>query len=82
MHESKSIHQLPLSTPGESYISGLIPADDAPDIVANTFLATLSDETLKKIRYGFLEHRERKWNFISNNFEIQASEPPNSQINC
>jgi len=40
--------------------SGLIPANDAPDIVANTFLATLSDETLKKIRYGFLEHRERK----------------------
>jgi hypothetical protein len=40
--------------------SGLIPADDAPDIVANTFLATLSDETLKNIRYSFLEHRERE----------------------
>ncbi len=40
---------------------GLIPADDAPDIVANTFLAQLSDETLKKIRYGFLEHREREY---------------------
>jgi len=38
----------------------LIPADDAPDIVANTFLAKLSDETLKKIRYGFFEHRERE----------------------
>jgi len=38
----------------------LIPANDALDIVANTFLAKLSDETLKKIRYGFLEHRERE----------------------
>jgi len=39
---------------------GLIPAKDAPDIIANTFLAQLSDETLKKIRYGFLDHRELK----------------------
>jgi len=41
-------------------LSGLIPADDAPDIVANTFLAALPDETLRNIRYGFLEHRERE----------------------
>jgi len=40
------------------------PADDAPDIVANTFLATLSEETPKKIRYGFLEHRECEWNLV------------------
>ncbi|EDR01578.1 uncharacterized protein LACBIDRAFT_310608 [Laccaria bicolor S238N-H82] len=39
---------------------GLIPAEDAPDIIANTFLAQLSDETLTRIRYGFLEHRELK----------------------
>ncbi|KAF8800373.1 hypothetical protein BYT27DRAFT_7117820 [Phlegmacium glaucopus] len=39
---------------------GLIPADDAPDIVANTFLAQLSDEKLMAIRYGFLDHRELK----------------------
>ncbi|KDR69528.1 hypothetical protein GALMADRAFT_230698 [Galerina marginata CBS 339.88] len=39
---------------------GLIPAEDAPDIIANTFLAQLSDETLTKIRYGFLDHREVK----------------------
>lgn len=40
---------------------GLIPAEDAPDIIANTFLAQLSDETLKRIRYGFLDHRECKY---------------------
>ncbi|KAG6908224.1 hypothetical protein DXG01_005696 [Tephrocybe rancida] len=35
-------------------------ADDAPDVVANTFLAQLSEETLDKIGYGFLAHRELK----------------------
>ncbi|CAA7260308.1 unnamed protein product [Cyclocybe aegerita] len=39
---------------------GLIPADDAPDIVANTWLESLSDETMIKIRHGFLQHRELK----------------------
>ncbi|EDR04062.1 uncharacterized protein LACBIDRAFT_330862 [Laccaria bicolor S238N-H82] len=39
---------------------GLIPAEDAPDIITNTFLAQLSDETLTRIWYGFLEHREFK----------------------
>ncbi|KDR75964.1 hypothetical protein GALMADRAFT_225713 [Galerina marginata CBS 339.88] len=38
---------------------GLIPAEDAPDIIANTFLAQLSDDTLTRIWYGFLDHRER-----------------------
>ena len=37
-----------------------VPADDAPDIVANTFLAQLSDEKLIAIQYGFLDHRESK----------------------
>ncbi|KAF5370507.1 hypothetical protein D9615_010341 [Tricholomella constricta] len=39
---------------------GLIAGEDAPDIVANTFLAQLSDTTLDKIGYGFLDHRELK----------------------
>lgn len=37
---------------------GLIPGQDAPDIVANTFLDQTSEEQLKKIGYGFLSHRE------------------------
>ncbi|KII86607.1 hypothetical protein PLICRDRAFT_113764, partial [Plicaturopsis crispa FD-325 SS-3] len=39
---------------------GIVPGHDAPDIVANTFLAQLSEDTLTKIGYGFLEHREIK----------------------
>ncbi|KAJ7476613.1 hypothetical protein FB451DRAFT_1460853 [Mycena latifolia] len=32
--------------------------EDAPDIIANTFLAQVTDEQLKTIGYSFLEHRE------------------------
>ncbi|KAF8055687.1 hypothetical protein FPV67DRAFT_1741394 [Lyophyllum atratum] len=39
---------------------GLIAGGDAPDVVANTFLDQLSDKTLDKIGYGFLDHRELK----------------------
>lgn len=39
--------------------SGLIPAQDAPNIVANTFLEQVSDEQLYSIRLAFLQHRER-----------------------
>ncbi|KAJ6450568.1 hypothetical protein C8R47DRAFT_1189292 [Mycena vitilis] len=31
---------------------------DAPDIIANTFLAQVTDDQLKNIGYSFLEHRE------------------------
>ncbi|EIW62287.1 uncharacterized protein TRAVEDRAFT_35644 [Trametes versicolor FP-101664 SS1] len=37
---------------------GLIPAQDAPDIIANTFLEQVTDDQLFKIRLGFLEHCE------------------------
>ncbi|KAH9832021.1 uncharacterized protein C8Q71DRAFT_840905 [Rhodofomes roseus] len=37
---------------------GLIPNEDAPDIVANTFLASVTDQQLQDIGYGFLQHRE------------------------
>ncbi|KIM75214.1 hypothetical protein PILCRDRAFT_49321, partial [Piloderma croceum F 1598] len=37
---------------------GLIPGQDAPDIVANTFLDQTSEEQLKQIGYAFLSHRE------------------------
>ena len=42
---------------------GLIPGQDAPDIVANTFLDQTSEEQLKQIGYAFLSHRERRFVF-------------------
>ncbi|KAJ7246695.1 hypothetical protein C8J57DRAFT_1360119, partial [Mycena rebaudengoi] len=36
----------------------LAPEEDAPDIIANTFLAQVTDDQLKSIGYGFLQHRE------------------------
>ncbi|KAF9487871.1 hypothetical protein BDN71DRAFT_1594253 [Pleurotus eryngii] len=39
---------------------GLIEGEDAPDVVANTFLDHVTDETLVKIGKGFLSHREVK----------------------
>jgi hypothetical protein len=45
---------------------GLIPGQDAPDIVANTFLDQTSEKQLRKIGYGFLSHRECEfWGFFS-----------------
>jgi hypothetical protein len=45
---------------------GLILGQDAPDIVANTFLDQTSEEQLKKIGYGFLSHRECEfWDLFS-----------------
>ena len=40
--------------------SGLVPNEDAPDIVANTFLEEVTEDQLDKIALGFLQHRERK----------------------
>ncbi|KAL1941379.1 hypothetical protein VTO73DRAFT_7196 [Trametes versicolor] len=37
---------------------GLAPAEDAPDVVANTFLEQISDQQLFRIRRSFLGHRE------------------------
>ncbi|KAJ7252582.1 hypothetical protein C8J57DRAFT_1351069 [Mycena rebaudengoi] len=36
----------------------LAPEEDAPDIIANTFLAQVTDDQLKSIGYGLLQHRE------------------------
>lgn len=44
--------------------SGLVPSEDAPDIVANTFLAEVTKEQLDAIGIGFLEHRECKLFFF------------------
>ncbi|KAF9039035.1 hypothetical protein BJ165DRAFT_1407286 [Panaeolus papilionaceus] len=41
-------------------LSGLVPEEDAPDIVANTFLAAITDEQLAKVGEGFLKHREHQ----------------------
>ena len=40
--------------------SGLVPDEDAPDIIANTFLAEVTQEQLDAIGLGFLQHRECK----------------------
>jgi len=42
---------------------GVMPGEDAPDIVANTFLAQMSEKTLQDIGYGFLDHRECETSF-------------------
>lgn len=44
---------------------GLIEGEDAPDVVANTFLDHITDETLAKIGTAFLQHRERKQTELS-----------------
>ncbi|KAJ7290789.1 hypothetical protein C8J57DRAFT_1612073 [Mycena rebaudengoi] len=36
----------------------LAPEEDAPDIIANTCLAQVTDDQLKSIGYGFLQYRE------------------------
>lgn len=44
-----------------SVSSGLTVEEDAPDIIANTFLPDVTDEEITNIGYGFLRHRERKF---------------------
>lgn len=43
----------------DSKHSGLIPAEDAPDIVANTFLAGITEEQMDAVGEGFLKHSHR-----------------------
>ncbi|GLB44253.1 hypothetical protein LshimejAT787_1601830 [Lyophyllum shimeji] len=38
--------------------NGLVPAEDAPDIQANTFLVEITEEQLDAVGIGFLQHRE------------------------
>ena len=40
------------------FFRGLITGEDAPDIVANTFLDQITEEQMRDIGYAFLEHRE------------------------
>ncbi|KAH9478129.1 hypothetical protein JR316_0008582 [Psilocybe cubensis] len=37
---------------------GLIPKEDAPDIVANTFLSGITEAQMNSVGKGFLMHRE------------------------
>ena len=46
-----------------SHHRGLILGQDAPDIIANTFLDQTSKEQLKQIGYAFLSHQEHKFIF-------------------
>jgi hypothetical protein len=39
-------------------LSGVLDGQDAPDIVANTFLDQVNEEQMEAIGYGFLSHRE------------------------
>jgi hypothetical protein len=41
------------------FCSGLVPNEDAPDIIANTFLADITEEQLEAIHMAFLAHRKR-----------------------
>jgi hypothetical protein len=43
--------------------SGLVPGEDAPDIIANTFLQTITPEQIERVGKGFLCHRECKLSF-------------------
>ena len=45
-------------------LRGLIPGEDAPDIVANTFLDQVTTQQLEDIGLSFLEHRERRSVFV------------------
>jgi hypothetical protein len=45
--------------------SGLVPNEDAPDIVANTFLAEVTQDELDKVGRAFLCHRECTYIFQS-----------------
>ncbi|KDQ24125.1 hypothetical protein PLEOSDRAFT_1079281 [Pleurotus ostreatus PC15] len=38
--------------------SGLVPGEDAPDIVTNTFLEDVSEEQMAAVGDGFIQHRE------------------------
>jgi hypothetical protein len=38
---------------------GLVPNEDAVDIIANTFLSEVTEEQLTQIGLGFLKHRQR-----------------------
>jgi hypothetical protein len=40
------------------FFRGLIMGEDAPDIVANTFLDQITEEQMRDVGYAFLEHRE------------------------
>lgn len=53
--------KLKLLTYGSPLIpfSGLVPNEDAPDIIANTFLSDVTEAQLEAIHMGFLAHRER-----------------------
>jgi hypothetical protein len=44
--------------------SGLVPGEDAPDIIANTFLQTITPEQMEQVGKGFLCHRECKLLFV------------------
>lgn len=38
--------------------TGLVPSEDAPDIIANTFLAEITQKQLDSVGIAFLKHRE------------------------
>uniref|UniRef100_A0A8H8CI32 XPG-I domain-containing protein n=1 Tax=Psilocybe cubensis TaxID=181762 RepID=A0A8H8CI32_PSICU len=54
--------------------NGLIPGEDAPDIVANTFLASVTEEQMAKIGGGFLMHREYNslWVELDEIFQVRS----------
>lgn len=41
-----------------------MPGEDAADIIANTFLANITDKQINDVGLGFLQHREREFSRI------------------
>lgn len=54
-------------------VRGLVSGEDAPDIVANTFLDQISEDQMRDVGYAFLEHRERKLRNILNSAATDVS---------
>ena len=48
---------------------GLMPGEDAPDIIANTFLSGITEKQMDAVGRGFLAHRESELFY----FTVQAS---------
>lgn len=44
---------------------GLIPGEDAPDIIANTFLAGITEKQMDAVGRGFLAHRESELQYLT-----------------
>ena len=68
MFDQKNTDSYILRTP-----SGLVPREDAPDIIANTFLQNITPEQIERVGKGFLCHCECKLSFIYVSYLIETA---------